>query len=140
MADAAVAEVTIGVEKTKLEDTATYKEKTKLEDTAIYTSDCRGSDECGDGTYKVPFKTVLQVEGLSSTLCLLCSYLRHYQWDQILQSFWILSKLNIMEVSGRIFKSQNRGEWFSGGGGALHGITQLLGQVVKLAAKNPIFC
>jgi len=60
MADAAVAEVTIGVEKTKLEDTATYTEKTKLEDTAIYTSDCRGSDECGDGTYKVPFKTVLQ--------------------------------------------------------------------------------
>ena len=26
-----------------------------------------------------------------------------------------------------------------GGGAALHGITQLLGQVVKLAAKNPIF-
>ena len=26
-----------------------------------------------------------------------------------------------------------------GGGGALRGITQLLGQVVKLAAKNPIF-
>ena len=26
-----------------------------------------------------------------------------------------------------------------GVGGALHGITQLLGQVVKLAAKNPIF-
>ena len=28
---------------------------------------------------------------------------------------------------------------FSGGGGALHGITQLLGQVVKLAAKKSNF-
>ena len=27
---------------------------------AIYTSDLRGSDESGEGTYKVPYKTVLQ--------------------------------------------------------------------------------
>lgn len=27
---------------------------------AIYTSESRGSDESGEGTYKVPFKTVLQ--------------------------------------------------------------------------------
>ena len=28
---------------------------------AIYTSDLRGSDESGEGTYKVPYKTILQV-------------------------------------------------------------------------------
>ena len=27
---------------------------------AIYTSDSRGSDEAGEGTYKVPFKTVMK--------------------------------------------------------------------------------
>ena len=27
---------------------------------AIYTSDARGSDESGEGSYKVPYKTVLQ--------------------------------------------------------------------------------
>ena len=27
----------------------------------IYTSDSRGSDEAGEGTYKVPFKTVMKV-------------------------------------------------------------------------------
>ena len=27
---------------------------------AIYTSDSRGSDESGDGTYKVPYKTIMQ--------------------------------------------------------------------------------
>ena len=27
---------------------------------AIYTSEARGSDECGEGTYKVPYKTILQ--------------------------------------------------------------------------------
>jgi asparaginyl-tRNA synthetase len=26
----------------------------------IYTSETRGSDECGDGTFKVPYKTLLQ--------------------------------------------------------------------------------
>jgi len=30
------------------------------EATAIYTSDLRGSDESGEGTYKVPYKTILQ--------------------------------------------------------------------------------
>ena len=28
---------------------------------AVYTSDSRGSDEGGEGTYKVPFKTVMKV-------------------------------------------------------------------------------
>ena len=32
---------------------------------AIYTSDSRGSDEAGEGTYKVPFKTAMKV-GVSS--------------------------------------------------------------------------
>lgn len=27
---------------------------------ALYTSESRGNDECGDGTYKVPYKTILQ--------------------------------------------------------------------------------
>ena len=27
----------------------------------LYTSDSRGSDEAGEGTYKVPFKTVMKV-------------------------------------------------------------------------------
>merc|ERR1719481_1836565 len=27
---------------------------------AIYTSEARGSDEAGEGTYKVPYKTILQ--------------------------------------------------------------------------------
>ena len=31
------------------------------EENVIYTSDSRGSDEAGDGTYKVPFKTVIKV-------------------------------------------------------------------------------
>ena len=29
----------------------------------LYTSDSRGSDEAGEGTYKVPFKTVMKVRG-----------------------------------------------------------------------------
>jgi len=28
---------------------------------AIYTSETRGDDEFGEGTYKVPYKTILQV-------------------------------------------------------------------------------
>ena len=32
----------------------------KVESEAIYTSDSRGSDENGEGTYKVPYKTILQ--------------------------------------------------------------------------------
>ena len=35
------------------------------ENPAIYTSDSRGSDEAGEGTYKVPFKTAMKV-GVSS--------------------------------------------------------------------------
>ena len=31
------------------------------EENVLYTSDSRGSDEAGDGTYKVPFKTVIKV-------------------------------------------------------------------------------
>ena len=31
------------------------------ETAAIYTSELRGSDESGEGTYKVPYKTILQV-------------------------------------------------------------------------------
>merc|ERR1711893_400787 len=27
---------------------------------AVYTSEARGSDEAGEGTYKVPYKTILQ--------------------------------------------------------------------------------
>ena len=30
------------------------------DENAIYTSDSRGSDEAGEGTYKVPFKTVMK--------------------------------------------------------------------------------
>jgi asparaginyl-tRNA synthetase len=45
--DAALAAVTEAVAATKLED-------------SLYTSATRGSDECGDGTYKVPYKTVIQ--------------------------------------------------------------------------------
>ena len=29
---------------------------------AIYTSELRGSDDSGEGTYKVPYKTILQVD------------------------------------------------------------------------------
>ena len=32
--------------------------ETSLE--AVYTSEARGSDEAGEGTYKVPYKTILQ--------------------------------------------------------------------------------
>ena len=31
----------------------------------MYTSEVRGSDESGEGTYKVPFKTVMKVGNLS---------------------------------------------------------------------------
>jgi hypothetical protein len=27
----------------------------------VYTSEARGSDEAGEGTYRVPFKTVIKV-------------------------------------------------------------------------------
>jgi hypothetical protein len=30
----------------------------------IYTSETRGSDEAGEGTYKVPYKTILKVHFL----------------------------------------------------------------------------
>lgn len=30
----------------------------------IYTSETRGSDEAGEGTYKVPYKTILQVSSI----------------------------------------------------------------------------
>ena len=45
-----VAEVTEDLSKAKINDEA-----------SLYTSDSRGSDEAGEGTYKVPFKTVMKV-------------------------------------------------------------------------------
>ena len=45
-----VAEVTEDLSKAKINDEA-----------GLYTSDSRGSDEAGEGTYKVPFKTVMKV-------------------------------------------------------------------------------
>ena len=33
----------------------------------LYTSDSRGSDEAGEGTYKVPFKTVMKVAIIRNT-------------------------------------------------------------------------
>lgn len=44
-----VAEVTEDLNKVKVSD-----------DAGLYTSDSRGSDEAGEGTYKVPFKTVMK--------------------------------------------------------------------------------
>merc|ERR1719282_321743 len=44
-----VAEVTGDLSKVKVSD-----------ETGLYTSDSRGSDEGGEGTYKVPFKTVMK--------------------------------------------------------------------------------
>ena len=45
------------------------------EENVLYTSDSRGSDEAGDGTYKVPFKTVIKVREellkLEEKICLL---------------------------------------------------------------------
>ncbi len=35
----------------------------KVED-GVYTSETRGSDESGEGTYRVPFKTVMKVNYL----------------------------------------------------------------------------
>ena len=46
-----VTEVTEDLSKAKLADEA-----------GLYTSDSRGSDEAGEGTYKVPFKTVMKVK------------------------------------------------------------------------------
>ena len=45
-----VAEVTEDLSKAKINDEA-----------GLYTNDSRGSDEAGEGTYKVPFKTVMKV-------------------------------------------------------------------------------
>ena len=45
-----VAEVTEDLSKAKVAD-----------DAGLYTSDSKGSDEAGEGTYKVPFKTVMKV-------------------------------------------------------------------------------
>ena len=45
-----VTEVTEDLSKAKLGDEA-----------GLYTSDSKGSDEAGEGTYKVPFKTVMKV-------------------------------------------------------------------------------
>ena len=45
-----VSEVTEDLSKAKIND-----------ETGLYTSDSRGSDEAGEGTYKVPFKTVMKV-------------------------------------------------------------------------------
>ena len=49
MSDPAVEEVTEEVKNVTVE-----------ENPAIYTSDSRGSDEGGEGTYKVPFKTAMK--------------------------------------------------------------------------------
>ena len=52
-----VAEVTEDLSKAKVAD-----------DAGLYTSDSKGSDEAGEGTYKVPFKTVMKVRQKTS-LC-----------------------------------------------------------------------
>ena len=50
MSEPSVAEVTEDLSKAKVSDEA-----------GLYTSDSKGSDEAGEGTYKVPFKTVMKV-------------------------------------------------------------------------------
>ena len=47
----------------KLDSAMVIKEQTPEPasgDAEIYTSESRGSDESGEGTYKVPYKTILQ--------------------------------------------------------------------------------
>ena len=53
----AEAEISAKMEAAKLEEKG---DETPSGD-AIYTSESRGSDEAGEGTYKVPYKTILQV-------------------------------------------------------------------------------
>ena len=50
MSEPSVAEVTEDLSKAKVSEEA-----------GLYTSDSKGSDEAGEGTYKVPFKTVMKV-------------------------------------------------------------------------------
>ena len=59
MADS-VEEVTVKMKEASVqpEDDSQVK---KGEEGSIYTSETRGSDEAGEGTYRVPFKTVLKV-------------------------------------------------------------------------------
>ncbi len=42
------------------ESTAEGVSAMSVSDSPIYTSETRGSDECGDGTFKVPYKTIMQ--------------------------------------------------------------------------------
>ena len=42
------------------EHTLITKEDSPDADLGIYTSEIRGSDESGEGTYKVPYKSILQ--------------------------------------------------------------------------------
>ena len=44
----------------KVEESMAKVELGEGEVEPIYTSETRGSDECGDGTFKVPYKTILQ--------------------------------------------------------------------------------
>ena len=53
----AVAEVAAELEKVVVEDDSQVQ---KGEAGALYTSDTRGSDESGEGTYRVPFKSVMK--------------------------------------------------------------------------------
>jgi len=54
--DDKVAEVTTSLEKVVVDDS----QQKKGEEGSLYTSETRGSDEGGEGTYRVPFKTVMK--------------------------------------------------------------------------------
>ena len=55
-----VAEVTEAMKDVAVEAEDDSQVK-KGEDGSVYTSDTRGSDEAGEGTYRVPYKTVIKV-------------------------------------------------------------------------------
>ena len=56
-----VAEVTEAMKDVTVEAAEDDSQVKKGEEGSLYTSETRGSDEAGEGTYRVPFKTVMKV-------------------------------------------------------------------------------
>ena len=56
-----VAEVTKAMKEVAVVEAEDDSQVKKGEEGSVYTSDTRGSDEAGEGTYRVPFKTVMKV-------------------------------------------------------------------------------
>jgi hypothetical protein len=68
----------------------------------VYTSETRGSDESGEGTYRVPFKTVMKVHYFF-VLNVACCILWQVKDDCIcsIYTFWVAKLRRWVAKSGR---------------------------------------